>query len=1205
MVVRYRILLLNLLGSVGVFALAFSIMQYSATSTLQRQAQDASLEVSNTINRVAGNIETQDQLEYVAQTLVDREPAVHSIVIAATNPPRVILEVHQGDYYPIDRGTEIRVLAKHALQTGMLDQSLSIDGDFLSIAPIGRQGEQFIDTFSDTDTKSVGVRHASVLRYSQPFLERFQGAIIVRSDARWVGKSDLDLLTRALPGILIGLTVLMIVSHGLLGRWLVKPIRDIRSTFSGHADAQPNLPSTTMKFGELTDVASELGMMLDRHERSGKLSNNLRAVVESAAIGVLVTTHDELLFFNRTICDIVGVNYKDAEKPGFSFADFVLPQDRLYLDYRQRRATKGTSNPPIFELRARRVDGRRIWLRVRVQDIEWEGSEAFLCWVTEITARRQSEMELEENRAILKQIFESVPIPLSINSAETGRFLKVNPAAVEYFGASEETILSNLTPQNFYANVEDLARFSHELKHNKSLENFEYQLRRQDTGELRWCITSSADINYRGEPAIVSSVVDITKRKQAEENFERSQAQLEEARAAAEGANHAKSLFLAAMSHEIRTPMNGVIGMIDLLGQSTLKDDQQSMLRTIKQSAFSLLTIIDDILDFSKIEAGKLDLEEHLLTPDSLIEEVGEILAPLAEKKGVSIFSNIDPAIPSLILGDPVRLKQILLNIAGNAVKFTEHGSVLLRTDLLGLDDRNATILFSVKDTGIGISESALAKLFEAFSQAEDSTTRRFGGTGLGLTISQRLAEMMGGRIEVESTVGEGSEFSFTLTFPIPQGTARPKPNEDLKGINVLAAASDLKLAEIFERYLSYHNATLAVADNIDDVTAAAERMIANGRAPDIMIIGWGFPADYQRSIHERLRALPGLENVPLLVNAKHHDNGCFPVSDKNLVVVNRNVTRLRSEFLNIISTAVAKKCDEGTISPAVKPRKTSTDSAAAEICKTRPEKILVAEDNAVNQTVIVMQLEKLGFTADITGDGEEALAATRRTDYDLLLTDCHMPILDGLELTAAIREDEKTSGRHLPIIAITANALQGEAEHCLKAGMDDYVSKPVELKKLVEKLEKWLPNQDSAVGKPSARLLPSTQTPAAIKNTELADLVDYELLAAIIGNDDRQNLNKSIMEYWAVSKEDLQAIEVLALVRDSQDLIDATHNTRGAAQHMGATVLARQLQRIEDAAAEENWAEVDQLMPELNTMIHRFDTFVAMLSQELQTGHA
>jgi two-component system, sensor histidine kinase and response regulator len=682
----------------------------------------------------------------------------------------------------------------------------------------------------------------------------------------------------------------------------------------------------------------------------------------------------------------------------------------------------------------------------------------------DISERKKVEAALRESEQRFRAIFEGAPTGIAILEIGTGK-LAANRTYQQMLGCTEEEIQS----------VGILDRLSHpddrepdKLWFQQMLDGECSHLRREKRylrrdGRLVWAnIELSLLHSNAGEPQFVlGTAVDITERKQTE-------IELQRAKEAAEAASEAKSTFLATMSHEIRTPMNGILGMTELVMDTDLTNEQREHLGLVRLSAESLLAIINDVLDFSKIEAGKVEIEA---IPFDLRESLGETMQSLsirAHQKGLELVYDVQPDVPEALIGDPGRIRQVLVNLVGNAIKFTSHGEIFIDVAEESHDDSAPRLHFTVKDTGIGIPEEKQNRIFEAFSQADGSMARRYGGTGLGLTICARLVKMMGGKIWVESEPGEGSTFHFTLRPAVQDAAAHSEPIEarQLRDLHALIVDDNLTNRKVLAGMLTRWGMKPTAVEGGQTALQALQIARDTGRPFPLVLLDGQMPEMDGFALAGRIKREPEMvgATIMMLTSAGHLGDAarCRALGISAYLVKPIRQGELLQAICNVLNLSRPKKASLVT-------RHTLREAR-------NRARVLLAEDNAVNQTLAVRLLERRGYNVSVAGNGKEALVAMERERFDLILMDVQMPEMDGFQATATIRRKERSGGGHVPIIALTAHALKGDEERCLAAGMDAYISKPIRTNEMFATIERVLGKKDDAF---TAEALKSEEKPA------------------------------------------------------------------------------------------------------------------------------
>ncbi|MGH8667963.1 MAG: response regulator [Burkholderiales bacterium] len=671
---------------------------------------------------------------------------------------------------------------------------------------------------------------------------------------------------------------------------------------------------------------------------------------------------------------------------------------------------------------------------------------------------------------------------------------------------------------------------------------------------------------------------DVTQHKRSEEA-------LRLAREAAEAANHAKSSFLARMSHEIRTPMNGVLGMTELLLETGLTSTQRKYADTVQRSGKNLLGIINDLLDFSKIEAGKLELENVDMDLRRTIEDIVDLLAERAHAKGLELAASIPPDLLTQVTGDPLRLGQVLTNLVGNAIKFTEQGSVVIRVASIDQTPQHVTMRFDVTDTGVGISQDAQTRIFDEFAQADGSTTRKHGGSGLGLAISKQLVDMMGGTIHVESALGAGSTFWFTANFERqaaqPSAEQRAAPIGLLTGVRALMVESSAVNRGILMQQMSNWEMSIRVAETprqaIDLLAQAAARSVPY----DLAVIDLGLPGMDALELARTIRARPDLAKVRLVMLTRRHadSRNAREAGFDACIVKPVRQTVLYECLVNVM----AGRPQEAVAAPE---ERAPVSSAPAGIRGS----ILVVEDNLINQQVALGILQIQGYSVALANNGREALDAYAQGAFDLILMDCHMPEMDGFEATMEIRRREQFSGgRRVPIVALTANAMAQDREECLNAGMDDHVAKPFSMQAMQEMLDRWMPQT----------------APTPPQAAEVLDRQVIDQLGALRTDGKPDLLARTIHLYLVESPKLMHKLKQAAHAGDAPELVRSAHSLKSSSANLGATALSCHCADIEASARRADVEEARHIFARIEAEHARVQSALSVEFELLAIGQA
>ncbi len=843
------------------------------------------------------------------------------------------------------------------------------------------------------------------------------------------------------------------------------------------------------------------------------------------------------------------------------------------------------------------------WIRVNTISYSNKNGEMYgdIVFINDITRDKQVMEELAHEKTLLTALLDHIPDTIYFKDAQS-RFIRINQAQANALGIDSPDQAIGKTDFDFFA--KDMAKEAYDdeqriLKTGEALIRKVEKVKRPD-GWYRWM--SVTKVPFRDKKGQIAGMIgisrDITEFRQAREELEKKNKKLNEAKRMAEEATRARSEFLANMSHEIRTPMNGVLGMANLLLQTDLTDEQKEYAQVIRNSGDSLLVVINDILDFSKIESGKVELDYDEFYLRTCIEEVLDLHASNAESKNLELGYYIEGPTPTIIKSDKTRLMQIMNNLVSNAIKFTPQGEVIVTVSSTQLNEGHYKLIFKIKDTGIGISKEAQQRLFQSFHQVDASITRRYGGTGLGLAISKRLAELMGGSMGLESELGHGSTFYFTIQVEgknMEKGENAPFARPELTGKRVLIVDDN----DTNRRILALQAMSWGMVPTDSDSGAKALKIIKSGKSFDIAFIDMMMPGMDGITLAKQIdKVLKGHSFPKILLTSIGWHGDPKQIREANIDVHLSKPVR-QSQLYEIMLDLFTK---------VKRPKVKSTDTTFkldVKMGKKYPLDILVAEDNTVNQKFALRVLQKLSYDADVVSNGEKVLEAMEKKKYDLILMDIQMPVMDGIQATKEIYE---RYGQNRPwIIALTAHAMAGDREKYLKYGMDEYISKPIQITDLVDALKKCQGNPDNngkkeKVEKMDSQSVPNAQDkPDVSKGKKLKEpnshVIDVDVMKENIGLDDKEFMEDMINVFIEETEKLIKELDEALQHKDMGAMTRVAHTLKSSSATLGAMNLSGLSKELEMTCKKNELNHAADLSKEVKRATHEvMDELQSML---------
>jgi two-component system sensor histidine kinase/response regulator len=965
--------------------------------------------------------------------------------------------------------------------------------------------------------------------------------------------------------------------------------------------------------GESGDAAGVLSVSWDISEQKVREKQLIeseakyRSIFESVNdVIILLDRRGRILDVNSKVIDMAGYEREDLIGHDFRTLSKIITKKSLaVLAYNFAKRIAGAS-VPAYEVEMRNKDGKIINVEINAVPLKIRGKIAGdLAILRDVTQQKRNLQAIEESEEKFSKAFQSNPNPCFITNLRNGMFVEINDSFSRITGFTKKDAIGNTTGKIcLWAGENDDERIRSILRKHNQVTSEEI-LFRTKKGEFRHGVYSAEVIKLSGEDCVLTTINDVTERKNMDEELRKHRDHLEDlvqqrtkelgsvnkqlekelterkrieeelitAISDADAASRAKGDFLARMSHEIRTPIHGVMGTLDLLGDTELGQEQRQYVNMARTSAESLLNVINDVLDFSKIEAGKIELDIKEFNLRTLLEQTLETIAVPAHKKGLEILMQISPDIPEELVGDDGRLRQILINLLGNAIKFTEQGDVVLRVNVEADREKEQELHFSIRDSGIGIPEEKQKQLFHPFEQVDGSMNRKHGGSGLGLAICQQLVNIMGGRIWFTSWPGEGSIFHFTAKF------VKQVDNQDVKklteippglrGIPILLIDDNTTFRSTLRDTLTAWGFQVTDVDNVHSALQELEDSKGTSRYFRMIMLDKTMPAMSGFAVAEKMLHDTSLHSSIVMMLTSDSISDDFSRCQE-LGISHYLVKPIKeSELLKTIFTALGyAKTDV----------ETSQQAVSVPSNKDMPHlNILVAEDNATSQVIAKKILEKAGHTVQIAGNGVEAIKMVKEGSHDLVLMDVEMPEMNGLEATQFIRNTEQKSEQHIPIIAMTAYAMKEDRQRCLQAGMDAYLSKPVNLEELY-----------STIGGFSIDKKPESD----VTDIEASEIMDIKAAMKVVGGD--EDILKEVVTVFLEHDypKQLRRLTEAMEQNDAQAVREAAHSIKGASRSFGASALGSTALKLEEMGRSSDLTGIELILKQLEREGEEFAAF-------------